>query len=250
MLPLLLCLSVAICFSTPDDAAKPTPTVSSAAKVAHLNWKQSYDILDASRTYGFWIAQQRSLNHIADSFPTLNPRARSVMLEMESTFGSGILAIEDNYPDARSEWRDLHDQVIQQTDSTLSKGFSESDAASFLDEVDKRLKGGLPNRIRETLLTFQPRFISNPSSEFKEGFRAELSTKGNARAKGVELMMQYPMSWSAAEPRRPNIATTIRSHGGSGCPAPNFCTRCYESRCMVSSSMAVAASSRGWGVEG
>jgi len=34
------------------------------------------------------------------------------------------------------------------------------------------------------------------------------------------------------------------------CPAPNFCTRCYESRCMVSSSMAVAASSRGWGVEG
>jgi hypothetical protein len=216
MLPLLLCLSVAICFSTPDDAAKPTPTVSSAAKVAHLNWKQSYDILDASRTYGFWIAQQRSLNHIADSFPTLNRRARSVMLEMESTFGSGILAIEDNYPDARSEWRDLHDQVIQQTDSTLSKGFSESDAASFLDEVDKRLKGGLPNRIRETLLTFQPRFISNPSSEFKEGFRAELSTKGNARAKGVELMMQYPMSWSAAEPRRPNIATTIRSHGGSG----------------------------------
>jgi hypothetical protein len=135
---------------------------------------------------------------------------------MESTFGSGAKAIDEYYSRQNSSWKAVEMQVTKQAEALASNGFSETDATLFLDEVDGRLKGAMPDRVRETMLSFQPRFVISPASEFKEGFRAELATKGNPRAKGVELILQYPMSWTIRTPRRPNIVTTIRSHGGSG----------------------------------
>lgn len=57
---------------------------------------------------------------------------------------------------------------------------------------------------------------ADPAREFLEGSHTTFSTKGHAKAKGVNLTITYPNSWAAAEGERPNIVQKFVSEGGRG----------------------------------
>jgi hypothetical protein len=199
---------------------EPPSVPRSATRVDSLSpqsdWRATYSITSVSKTLGFWIGQQSSLDRIATEFPAQARRATVLKLDAESKFGAGIAAINDYYSGRFPEWAQLNDKIKEQLAPMLSAPITEVEATAFLDDVEARLKGTIPAPIIETLLAFQPRFVSRPGEEFTEGFRTELVTTDNPRAKGVQFMMQHPMSWVTKEPRRPNITFLVRSQGGSG----------------------------------
>ncbi len=55
-----------------------------------------------------------------------------------------------------------------------------------------------------------------PHREFLDGKRAKYSTAGNPKAKGLNITMEYPLSWRAKPGERPNIPQTFVSEGGKG----------------------------------
>lgn len=200
---------------SPATAAQQ-PGTAAPANSDQADWRTSYSSTAIGKTLGFWIGQQSSLDRIAADFPSLAKRATVQKLEAESVFGSGIDAINRFYGEKYPDWPQLNDKIKEQLAPMLSAPITEAEARAFLDEVDGRFKGKIPAPILETLLSFQPRFSLRPAEEFTEGFRSDLLTSDNPRAKGVQLMLQHPMSWVIKEPRRPNIAVLLRSQGGTG----------------------------------
>lgn len=220
---LIAAFSFAIWFATtqpPADSGPATTTDSTALQGIHANfrndWREAYDTANVSKALGYWVGQQTTLDRIAKEFPSLSRRATSQSLDAEGRFGEGIAAIDKYYGERDAEWGRFRESIPEHLAPLLSAPMSEVEASAFLDEMDQRLKGAMPSPIRETILSFQSRFNARPDQEFVEGFRQELLTEGNPRAKGVQLMMQYPMSWVTKEPRRPNVAASLRSHGGHG----------------------------------
>ena len=57
---------------------------------------------------------------------------------------------------------------------------------------------------------------ADPAREFLDGSRTTFSTKGHAKANGVNFTIAYPNSWAAAEGERPNIVQKFVSEGGRG----------------------------------
>lgn len=57
---------------------------------------------------------------------------------------------------------------------------------------------------------------ADPAREFLDGSRTTFSTKGHAKAKGVNFTIAYPNSWAAAEGERPNLVQKFVSKGGRG----------------------------------
>lgn len=195
-----------------DDTAPPLAGNSNA----HRDWRNAYSAANVVKTIGYWVGQQATLDRVAKEFPLLARRAIAQRFDMEAKYGEGIAAIDEFYGSRDAEWTRFREGIPNQLAPLLSAPMTEVEAAAFLDEVDQRLKGIIPSPIRETILSFQSRFNAYPDQEFVEGYRQELLTEGNPRAKGVQLMMQYPMSWVQTEPRRPNVAASLRSHGGHG----------------------------------
>ncbi len=65
-------------------------------------------------------------------------------------------------------------------------------------------------------LSLQTFAQSSSWSEFMGGQRASYSTKGNPKAKGVEVTFEYPSSWGGADGKRPNMLYQVTSEHGKG----------------------------------
>lgn len=62
-------------------------------------------------------------------------------------------------------------------------------------------------------------------SEFMAAQRATYSTTGAAKAKGLEVSFDYPISWSGADGRRPNTLYQVTSERGKGLELCNLLIR-------------------------
>lgn len=95
-----------------------------------------------------------------------------------------------------------------------SQQISQDVAVQFLDEVESRAKGKIPSPMLETLLSYQ--FIERPFNELARGFKRIYRTKGHRKAKGLDLQIEYPKSWSKREGNRPNVIQFFGSNNGRG----------------------------------
>ena len=57
---------------------------------------------------------------------------------------------------------------------------------------------------------------TDPAKEFVSGGKAKFNSKSHPKAKGIELSIEYPRSWSALEGERPNIVQKFVSESGRG----------------------------------
>ena len=72
----------------------------------------------------------------------------------------------------------------------------------------------MPKPILATLLSAHPRFAKNPVLELLSGWKQTFRTKGHPKAKGVDLSISFPLSWSKREGYRPNIIQFFQSGAG------------------------------------
>jgi hypothetical protein len=97
-----------------------------------------------------------------------------------------------------------------------SENISKEQAVQFLEEVSQRAKGNLPDSIAATLLSANPRFSKNSELEMFEGWKQTFRTKAHPKAKGADISISFPRSWSSREGNRPNILQFYQSGAGHG----------------------------------
>ena len=172
--------------------------------------------VDLGKTLGFIIGQRTSLNHISNEYPALSPHAIKAEHEFKITFGVAEKNIENLL---KEMLKDEYPRYIATIKDEIKPTFNlqqinQDIAAQFLDEVELRAKGKIPSPMLETLLHYQ--FEERPAEELIHGFKAIYRTNGHPKAKGLDVQIEYPKSWSLREGKRPNIIQFFRSNNGRG----------------------------------
>lgn len=172
--------------------------------------------IDLSKTFGYIMGQRSSLSRITAKYPSLSIRVKKAELEFITTFGVAEKNIKESL---RGLLRDKYPEYVsamkKQLDTDIkSQQISQDIAVQFLDEVESRAKGEIPSPMLETLLSYQ--FKERPANEFVRGFKRIYRTKEHRKAKGLDLQIEYPRSWSKREGNRPNVIQFFGSNNGRG----------------------------------
>ena len=172
--------------------------------------------IDLGKTLGFIMGQRFSLNRINVEYPELSLQVQKADLEFKSAFGVAEKKIEKTLKDLlQDKYSEYVAAMEKQLKSTLeSQQISQDSAAQFLAEVELRAKGKIASPMLETLLSYQ--FEDRPADEFNRGFKTIYRTKGHPKAKGLDLQVEYPKSWSLREGNRPNVIQSFSSNNGRG----------------------------------
>jgi hypothetical protein len=138
--------------------------------------------IDLSRTLGFIMGQQFSLNRIKVEYPALSLQAQKADFEFRSAFGTAEKniqkALRDILKDKYSEYVTLMENQLES--ALMPQQISKEIAMQFLDEVETRAKGEIPSEVLQTLLSYQ--FEDKPADEFKRGFKTIFRTKRHPKA--------------------------------------------------------------------
>lgn len=176
-------------------------------------WKQ------LSQAYGFALAQQDSLERIEKKFPDLARDVKEAWLAYySSALGESSKTVEKELiKETGEKWPEINKQMkIQLNDLNAQQEITHAQAVEFLNEVRERSKGQMPKTLLKTLLSSNPRYLKNPSSELAEGWKQTFRTKGLADAKGVDCSISLPESWSRKDGNRPNMVQMFQSGAGHG----------------------------------
>ncbi len=166
-----------------------------------------------AQAYGFIVAQEESLKHIANNFPELS---RDVEISRAS-FDMAFPKIEEKIKKelVRAGSQDVYAKVLEKFKNEISSSAIEKkDAIAFLEEVKRRAKGNIFSPALEYMLAVQ--YADRPSAEFSDGYKKHYSTSGHPKSLGVRLNMDIPISWRSAEGARPHIVQKWISENGSG----------------------------------
>lgn len=176
-------------------------------------WKQ------LSQAYGFVLGQQVSLDLITKNFPTLAKDVKETWFAFNSTaLGESFEGVESELTrELGAKWPEFKAQMATQMNDVVGKQeMTLQQANDFLSEVRGRAKGEMPETIRATLLSANPRYSKNPALEIADGWKRIFTTKGHPKAKGADFSISVPASWSKREGNRPNIIQVFRSGSGHG----------------------------------
>ena len=210
-----------------DDLSRPSvtekPPVATAATTTFDEYKDNGTeapkeplYVDLGKTMGFVIGQRTSLNHIANKYPALSPRAIIAEREFNLTFGVAEKNIERSLRNILMDEYPEYIATLEEEIKSISKlqEINRDIAEQFLDEVGLRAQGKIPSPMLETLLHYQ--FEDKPADELIRGFKTIFRTKGHPKAKGLDVQFEYAKSWSPREGKRPNIIQFFRSNNGRG----------------------------------
>lgn len=174
---------------------------------------------DLSKAYGFCLAQQRSLNRIAKTFPAM----RMAVRKAEASFAIVFRPACDNVGSILkaafgTHWDDflvrLRTQLVEM--EKLGGDITSADADAFIATVERRASGDIESPIIETLLAHNPSFQARPHEELQRGFVVRYRTARHPKAKGLDMTLRYPRSWGTREGERPNVVQFFASDNGRG----------------------------------
>lgn len=172
---------------------------------------------EMGQAYGFSISQDYLLELIKTKYPRLEPQIEIAKLKFKRSFGKSLSTIDSILSYKSMEWPEIKSSMNDQI--KLSVKISDYDYDRLNDIVllvEKRAAGEIPAPIIGTLLTFNPKYLKNPTLEFTDGFKSRFSSKDNEKAKGVDFHLDLPQSWLSKEGNRPNIVQKFISQNGHG----------------------------------
>ncbi|WP_139922147.1 hypothetical protein [Hymenobacter sp. DG01] len=180
------------------------------------NISSKNQLSEVSRTYGYLLGQDYSLDRISREHPNLQMQAIQAKGEFKIKFGNAREKIESALKNILAEsYNTYENNLNHQLDSVLSKQLlTEEISNNFIKEVIDRSKGNIPSPIIETLLIYQ--YNSNIEEEFTDKYTFNFNTKGHIKSKGTDWKMKIPKSWKASEAERPNIIQKFTSENGNG----------------------------------
>lgn len=174
-------------------------------------------INDLSRTYGFVLGQQFTMDKVKSNHPDLSSKILQLEYEWRSVFGNSMSNIETELKTSMGDKWDVYNKELK---SKLSQYFGDNitkeQALEFVDIVKKRCKGDIESPVIETLLIYNTTFKTTPSEEFLRGFKRTFETDGTGKSKGLKFKIEYPQSWHIRDAKRPNLIKFFTSENGRG----------------------------------
>lgn len=161
------------------------------------------------QAYGYCYGHQRSIDMIKQQHPQLRFAILQAESDLNVTFGKSCKAVADIF----------NDSVKTRINGEFDKRFtnvviSEKEAIEFIETIKDRSRGLIDTPIKETLLTFNPDFRTQPALEFMRGYTKTFSSAGHAKAKGLSIEFRVPLSWLGREGNRPNIVQFFKAEYG------------------------------------
>jgi len=176
-------------------------------------------VLQVSRTYGYYLGQQYTLDYISDKYPSLSINVLLAQKEFSYSFSNSLENMNKFMIDLFGfKWKNIRKNMQDAMYKTLKVEISSMDkskAIRFVDEVKNRAKGDIESPVFETLLLFKKGYESKPEQEFIDGYRYTYKNDGSGKAKGVKFSLQLPRTWEAMEGNRPNVVKKFVNYQGS-----------------------------------
>lgn len=170
-----------------------------------------------AQAFGFILGQEYSLAKIAQVYPDMGPQVELARAQFSTAFPSIARRLEDELTAAVGAERtaDLKKESTARISAALASAPMTRDvAAEFLEEVGQRASGKIQAPVLQYMLALK--YSDSPVGEFQDRWRQRFSTDGHAKARGLKLTMQLPLSWEAAEGERPHIVQKWTSESGTG----------------------------------
>lgn len=176
-------------------------------------WKQ------VGQAYGFFYAQNYSLNRIATEYPDLAPQVRLANFAFMSTgLGEGASALEQvlkrEWP---KEWAEAQPKIEAEYVPVLKdQKLTREAAIAIIAEVNQRAKGNLPESIKNAFLANNPAYVKSPGAELSAGWRQNFTTLKHPKSAGADITIGLPLSWRKRESTREGVVQVFRSGAGNG----------------------------------
>lgn len=169
-----------------------------------------------ARVYGYAAGQEQSLKIIEASYPELQQDVVLVRLKFQSSYpdlkdkaSSKIIEL------AGEQGKTLIANIEQQLSANAPKTIPKNQAIEFLKTVVNRADGKIENQpTRDFMLAIT--YFENPEREIAEKKTQKFNTKNEPKAKGLDLNITLPLSWTEQEGTTPNTVRSWKSEGGSG----------------------------------
>lgn len=175
-------------------------------------------LMGLGRAYGYLLGQDYTLKRIAKLYPSLQVPVKSAELEFSAMYGSSI---KDRLIEAMTEGigSEKVRQITIQMDSSIAKQvnsttITQQDAVNFITEVNSRAKGQVDGHVLPYFVA--AKYKGQPASEFSAKMRQRFNTQGHPKSLGLNLVLDLPVSWVAAEGERPHIVQKWKSMAGYG----------------------------------
>lgn len=196
-----------------------TSVIYASATMAEFSFGQSDDALTGlGRTYGYLIGQEYKLKRIAKLYPSLQIPAKAAELEFSAKYGSSIktklteeMMSKVGSENFRKMATQMESSIQKQLDSTK---IPQQEAINFIEEVNSRAQGQIDKKILPYILAAE--YKEQPAREFSARMRQRFDTQGHSKSQGLNLVLEVPVSWVAAEGERPHIVQKWKSMAGHG----------------------------------
>lgn len=178
-------------------------------------------IADLLTTMGLCTEVSYTLDHLGVLYPDLKNDADAAQLQWNSAFVPAQDYIEELLDKAvNGKWKTIRKKALEeQTPQLLEKAqkYTHEDAVTYINMAKQAARSGrLFSPSREILLAFHPDYRKNPRLEFDSGYTDTFSTKGHAKADGVNITFKTPLSWKRSETDNNAIIQQWNSEGGYG----------------------------------
>lgn len=174
-------------------------------------------ITDMSETYGFFRAQEYSLNQIVKKYPSLSKSTFLARNEFSLSFKSSIERIDSILTKDIKGWSQSKIKILKRLSRMVNiNKTTKLEAEQYIETVRQRAKGKIASPIIETLLLFKPGYNKHPEREFLDGYKYKYTSDGSGKAKGVLFSIEIPKTWIAKKGNRPHIVQKFVSENGRG----------------------------------
>ena len=186
-----------------------------AINVQSFSLNQS-SISGLARVYGYLTGQELSLKIIEASYPELQQDILLVKLKFQAAYPdlkekTAKKIVELAGEQGKSLMSNAEQQIVANAPKTIPK----NQAIEFLKTVENRADGKIENQpTRDFMLAIT--YFESPEQEIAEKKTQKFNTKNEPKAKGLDLNLTLPLSWTEQEGTTPNTVRSWKSEAGSG----------------------------------
>jgi hypothetical protein len=171
-------------------------------------------ILDISRTYGYYQGQLYTLNTIKEKYPKLANKVEMAKIKFDLSFGDSIKNL-NTIMNQYEKWKSIKKDIVADMRKRLNlNNMSYQEADNFIHVVEKRAEGKIESPVLETLLMLKPDYESHPEKEFYDGFKKRYTCDDFKKSKGIDFLIDIPISWASKKANRPNIVRKFIAQNG------------------------------------
>ena len=169
-----------------------------------------------ARVYGYLLGQEQTLKIIETSYPELQQEISLTRLKFQASYPDIKVKTAAKIIELIGEQgKELISKMEQQINANAPKGVPKNQAIEFLKTVENRADGKIENQpTRDFMLAIT--YFDNPGNEIHEKKITKFNTKNESKAKGLDLNITLPLSWTEQEGTTPNSIRTWKSEAGSG----------------------------------